>query len=248
MFTTCGHCHKEAAVGTNLLRCARCHGTYYCNTTCQKAHHGQHKTICMHYSQQFQHCFNCDSTINVKSCHTCYTTSVCDRDDCIMKHEQTKTCVTPENITEASVIVDITKGEDGMLSIACFDGVVYTPTMKNLVTMLMSMDAISMLSDRVVLVYFTFGGLVQRQEPGVECTGPILGVSFENKSKLSVCADGMYRTPISKINITAGAGGPRFNMEDMLAPLEEGINLVKMARVVVPLSHTTQAPTPGANG
>jgi hypothetical protein len=214
---------------------------------CQKAHFKKHKTACKDYSTRFIHCACCDSTINTKTCHTCYQTTVCDRDKCVQEHKQNVTCVTPKDVEEIAVLIHTTEGTDGSLSIVCQDGVGVAPTMKNLVLMLIKLKTFSVLTDRTCLAYFTFGGVVKKLEPGFECTGPMLGVTLSHQDKSIPCADGMERTPISKLKITAGGGGPWFNVEDTV-PLKEGMNLVKVAFVVIPLSCTTRVKEAGSSG
>jgi hypothetical protein len=210
---------------------------------CQKQHHAQHKNICKEYSNNFLHCVVCDRTSNAKTCTICYKAVVCDRNDCVQKHHQTGECVAPNHITETAVIVNATHGEGDTMLIPCQDGTIYTGTMKNILSMLMSMHEITVLTDRVCLVYVTFGGVIaqipDKFDQDFECVGPHLGVTFEKKSTHNICTDGVYRTAIPTLRITAGGGGPWFNMEHAV-PLQVGTNLIKLVRVVVPLANMTQ--------
>jgi hypothetical protein len=197
----------------------------------------------------FMHCVVCDRTSNVKTCTVCYHDVVCDSADCVEKHHQTDKCVAPKDITETAVLVNATHGEGDMMLIPCEDGAVYTGTMKNILSMMMSMQEIKVLTDRTCLVYVTFGGVItgltDMLERDFECVGPLLGVTFECKSTPRLCADGVYRTSIPTLRITAGGGGPWFNMEHAV-PLKAGMNLLKLVRVVVPLACMTPTKKPRA--
>ena len=121
--------------------------------------------------------------------------------------------------------------------------------MKGLLKMLMLMQTIPFLVDRVQLVYIRFGGVITTTQESFsenfECEGPLQGVTFSNRIEYKVCADDMERIPATSLQIIAGAGGPVFNM-NRAAPLSAGRNLLKLQIAVVPVAQTTPARQPRA--
>jgi hypothetical protein len=123
--------------------------------------------------------------------------------------------------------------------------------MKGILSMLMVMQKIPFLIDRLYLVYVTFGGLIattpQEFTGNFRCDGPLLGVTFSNRIDHKTCADGMDRIPATTLNIVSGGGGPTFNMEDTV-PVSVGRNLLKVQIATIPVEHTTPAREPGSSG
>jgi len=244
--STCAQCGTCGVAGVDLRACAGCHGSFYCNPACQAQHHAQHKGSCREYARSSLHCAVCDRTVDAKVCTTCYKVAVCDRDDCGERHRAGQACAAPPDTTELAVLADVARGEDGTLVIPCQDGVTHAATMAGLLTMLMLMEKIPMLLDRVYLVYVTFGGtgiaIPDSATPetfpeNFYCEGPLLGVTFSNRADYKCCADGMWRTPAVTVHIVPGAGGPAFDLEDT-APVSVGRNLLKVQLAVIPLGST----------
>jgi hypothetical protein len=150
-----------------------------------------------------------------------------------------------------AVLADVTIDNQGEPSILCEDGVTRKGTMKGILTMLMLMQNIPFLIDRIQLVYVRFGGVItttpESFSENFECEGPLLGVSFSNRIEYRVCADGMERIPATTLNLSAGAGGPVFDMHQA-TPLSVGRNLLKVQIAVVPVEHTTPARQPRSRG
>ena len=249
--STCAQCKKGGVVGVELHACTRCHGRFYCNTTCQKQHHAQHKGVCKEYSSSFLHCVTCNSTVGAMVCTTCYKVAVCGRDDCAEKHQP---CSAPSNTTEIAVLADVVRNEDGALVIPCEDSVAHPATMTGLLTMLVHMKQIPFLLDRVYLVYVTFDGtgpaiphtdIPPTYPENFHCEGPLLGVTFSTRAEHKVCADGMWRTPAITVNIVPGGGGPSFDMADTM-PVSVGRNLLKVQTAVIPIGHTAPSRSDGA--
>jgi hypothetical protein len=214
--------------------------------SCQRAHHEEHKADCINFSRNFLHCSICDSTINTRTCQVCYKTAVCDRDKCVSEHSKTQKCEKPQDVLEKIVMVYTEKGGDGTLSIVDpTRGGLIAPTWKNLINLMLCMNTIHVYTDRSCLVYFQLGNA----DLGVssDWTGPIWGVSLDHLGKFTVCTDGMYRTPISKLRITAGAGGPHFDVEGPIN-FKVGMNSIKVGMVVIPLSCTTPPKNAGSSG
>ena len=195
------------------------------------------------------HCVICDGTVNVRPCTNCYKAVVCERDSCSRRHLEHAACIPPEDTTEVAVHADVTVDNQGVPSLLFTDGATHDGTMKGILSMLMIMQIIPFLIDRVQLVYIRFGGVTtstQESYPyNFECEGPLRGVHFSNRVEYKVCLDGKERIPVTTINITAGAGGPVYEMNQG-APLSEGRNLLKVQMVVIPVEHTTPARQPSA--
>jgi hypothetical protein len=254
--STCAQCRKGGVVGVELHACSRCHGSFYCNATCQKQHHAQHKVVCRGYSSSFLHCVTCDRTVGARACTTCYKVAVCHRDDCGEKHRADQACVAPPDTTEIAVVADVTRREDGVLVIPCQDSVAHPATMTGLLTMLMHMQKLPLLVDRVYLVYVRFGGTgtaipdtaISATFPeNFPCEGPLLGVTFSNRAEYKACADGMWRTPAITVNVVPGGGGPAFDMADTM-PVSVGRNLLKVQIAVIPVKHTAPSRDAGCSG
>jgi hypothetical protein len=217
---------------------------------CQIEHHPEHKKDCKVISNSFLHCVICDRTVDAQVCTTCYTQGVCALDGCMDTHA--KNCVAPRDHEEIALVVDVRRDNSGILSIYCIDGMVYTTTMKSLITMLLNMDKLTVLTDRYTLVYLTFGGVLttfpKQFYTGFTCEGPTLGVTFQNKSTHKVCPDGVYRTPTpTTLEIIPGGGGPEFDM-DILSPLQAGVNLIKLQTCVIPITDMTPGRKSGSSG
>ena len=218
---------------------------------CQKMHYATHKGACKEYSKYFLHCVVCDRTVDVHPCTNCYKVVVCDRESCSRQHLQNAACAPLADTIEFAVIADITVDNQGELSVLCTDGVAHKATMKGIVSMMMLMQKIPLLIDRIQLVYVRFGGVITETpesfSENFECEGPLLGVSFSNRIEYKVCADGMERMPATTLNVSAGAGGPVFDMHQA-APLSVGRNLLKVQIAVVPVEHATPARQPRSRG
>ena len=107
------------------------------------------------------------------------------------------------------LIVDVTSDENGILSVSNEeDRFTYKATMKGIITMLMLMQKIPFLMDRLCLVYVRFGGNIETTPAffpeNFPCDGPLLGVTFTNRNTHQVCPDGIYRTPVTTLKIIAG--------------------------------------------
>ena len=117
--------------------------------------------------------------------------------------------------------------------------------------MLMMMQKIPFLIDRLYLVYVTFGGIItttpEHFAEDFECNGPLLGVTFSNRIHPKVCADGMHRIPSTTLNIIPGGGGPTFDVEN-IAPLSVGRNLLKVQIAIIPEEFTTPVREAGSSG
>ena len=215
-------------------------------------HYATHKAACKEYSKYFLHCVVCDRTVDVHPCTNCYKVVLCDRESCLTRHsENGVACTPPLETTEMAVLADVTIDNQGEPSILCEDGVTRKGTMKGILTMLMLMQNIPFLIDRIQLVYVRFGGVITTTpeffSENFECEGPLLGVSFSNRIEYRVCADGMERIPATTLNLSAGAGGPVFDMHQA-TPLSVGRNLLKVQIAVVPVEHTTPARQPRSRG
>ena len=124
--------------------------------------------------------------------------------------------------------------------------------MKGILNMLMLMQHIPFLVDRIQLVYIRFGGVIttipESFPENFECIGPLLGVTFSNRIEYRVCADSMERIPVPTIHISAGAGGPGFALDEAVSSLSAGLNLLKVQLAVVPVEHTAPARQPVGRG
>jgi hypothetical protein len=255
--TTCAQCNKGGVVGKELYACTRCHGSFYCNTTCQRQHYSEHKRGCREYSDSYLHCATCNRTVGAKACTTCYKVAVCDSDECGDKHRAGQACVAPPGTTEFAVVADVDLREDGVLVMPCQDSVAHPATMNGLLTMLMTQEKIPFLIDRVYLVYVRCGGTgtVIPDSAGAAptfpenfpCEGPLLGVTFSNRAEYKACADGMWRTRAITVHIVPGGGGPAFDMAATL-PVSVGRNLLKVQIAIIPVEHTGPSRDAGCCG
>ena len=180
---------------------------------------------------------------------TCYKVVVCERGSCCRQHLERASCTRPLDTTEIAVIADVTLDNQGEPIILCTDGVTRKGTMKGLLHMLMLMQKIPFLLDRVLLVYIRFGGVVTSTQASYPenftIEGPLLGTTFTNRIEYRVCADDMERIRATNLEISAGAGGPVFNV-NQAAPLSAGRNLLKLQIAVVSVAHTAPARQPRA--
>jgi hypothetical protein len=151
-----------------------------------------------------------------------------------------------------AVLVDIVIDSQGEPSILCIDGVTHKGSMQGILSMLMIMETIPFLVDRVLLVYVRFGGLITTNPESFpenfELTGPLLGVTFSNRIEYRVCADNMQRIPLPTIQISAGAGGPEFGLNEAVSALSAGRNLLKVQIAVVPVEHMSPSHQPAGRG
>ena len=112
----------------------------------------------------------------------------------------------------------------------------------------MIMQQIPFLIDRIQLVYIRFGGVItttpESFSENFECTGPMRGVTFSNRIEYRVCADEMQRIPSPTLQISAGGGGPVFELDQAVQSLSAGRNLLKLQIAVVPVEHTAPARQP----
>ena len=166
---------------------------------------------------------------------------MCDRDECSKEHREGGECVTVQKTKEMAVVANVFHNENGILAIQCADAP-YPATMKSLIKMLMVMQKLTFLVDRVYGVWIRFGGVVTTTHhiypPNFECNGPVLGVTFSNRIVHKVCADGARRTEVPTLRILAGGGGPEYHLCDML-PVAVGKNLLKVMIAVVPVECKT---------
>ena len=151
-----------------------------------------------------------------------------------------------------AVVADVTIDSLGEASILCHDGVTHKGSMHGILLMLMAMDKIPFLVDRIQLVYIRFGGLITSTpeyfSENFEITGPMHGVTFSNRIEYRVCADSMERIPVPSLQISAGAGGPGFDLHESVSSLSAGRNLLKVQLAVVPVEHTAPARLPVGRG
>lgn len=254
--TTCAQCNKGGVVGEELHACTRCHGSFYCDATCQRQHYPEHRHACREYSSSFLHCVICNRTVAAKPCTACNKASVCDRDECGDAHRAGEACAPHPDTAEFAVVADVTRCEDGALVIPCQGGVAHPATMTGLLTMLLHMKQIPVLLDRVYLVYVRFGGtgtvipdtaIPATFPENFPCEGPLLGVTFSNRAEYRTCADGMWRTPVVTANIVPGAGGTAFDMAATL-PVSVGRNLLKVQIAIIPVEHTGPSRDAGCSG
>ena len=119
--------------------------------------------------------------------------------------------------------------------------------------MLMLMQQIPFLIDRIQLVYIRFGGVITATpeyfSENFEYTGPLRGVSLSNRIEYKVCADSMQRIPaLYKLEISAGGGGPVFELDEVVPSLSAGRNLLKVQLAVVPVEHMSPSRQPVGRG
>jgi hypothetical protein len=149
------------------------------------------------------------------------------------------------------LVVDVTSDENGILSVSNEDRFTCKGTMKGIITMLMLMQTIPFLIDRLYLVYVRFGGVIETTPESFPenfyCEGPLLGVTFCNRVGHKVCPDGAYRTPVTNLRIVAGGGGPLFDMHAP-APVTVGRNLLKVQIAVIPVGCTAPKRQSGSSG
>ena len=147
-------------------------------------------------------------------------------------------------------IVDVTS-ENGILSVSHQDKFTYKATMKGIIKMLILMQHIPFLMDRIYLVYVRFGGEItttpESFPENFPCDGPLLGVTFTNRQTHQVCPDGIYRTAVTTLKIVAGGGGPHFDM-DAPVPVTVGRNLLKVQIAVIPVACTAPKRQAGSSG
>jgi len=124
--------------------------------------------------------------------------------------------------------------------------------MQGILSMLMTMQQIPFLVDRIQLVYIHFGGVIstipESFSENFEINGPIRGVSCSNRIEYRVCADNMQRIPKPTIQISAGAGGPVFEIDEAVSALSVGRNLLKVQIAVVPVEHMSPSHQPVGRG
>ena len=151
-----------------------------------------------------------------------------------------------------AVLADVTIDSHGEPSIRCSDGVTHKGSMQGILSMLMTMGKIPFLVDRIQLVYIRFGGVItttpESFSENFSITGPMHGVSFSNRIEYRVCADSMERIPAPTLQISAGAGGPVFDLNETVSSLSAGRNLLKVQIAVVPVEHTAPARQPVGRG
>jgi hypothetical protein len=118
--------------------------------------------------------------------------------------------------------------------------------------MLMNLQQIPFLVDRIQLVYIHFGGVItttpESFSENFEINGPILGVSFSNRIEYRVCADNMQRIPLPTVQIIQGAGGPAFGLDEAVSALSVGRNLLKVQIAVIPVEHMAPSHQPVGRG
>ena len=150
-----------------------------------------------------------------------------------------------------AVVVDATSDENGIMSISNEDNDTYKATMRDIMTMLMLMQKIPFLMDRIYVVYVRFGGVMETIPASFPenfpCDGPLLGVTFSSRPPHQVCADGIYRTAVSPLEIVAGGGGPHFDMRAPV-PVTVGRNLLKVQIAVIPVEWTAPKRQSGFSG
>jgi hypothetical protein len=151
-----------------------------------------------------------------------------------------------------AVVADVTLDGQGEASILCHDGVTHKGSMQGILSMLMAMDHITFLIDRVQLVYIRFGGLITSTpeyfSENFEITGPMYGVTFSNRIEYKVCEDSLERIPIPSLQISSGAGGPGFDLNETVSSLSAGRNLLKVQIAVVPVEHMSPSRQPVGRG
>ena len=192
--------------GTLTLRVALWLNLAHVARRCQRLHFAVHKASCKEYSKHFLHCASCDRTVDTRPCTTCYKVAVCDRASCIRRHSENAACTPPAETREFAVIADVMIDTRGEPSIICSNGETHKGSMQGILSMLLLMKKISILIDRIQLVYIRFGGVItaipESFPENFECTGERRGVSFSNRIEYRVCADGMERMPVSTIEIS----------------------------------------------
>jgi hypothetical protein len=151
-----------------------------------------------------------------------------------------------------AVVADVALDNQGEASILCHDGVTHKGSMHGILMMLMAMDKLPFLIDRIQLVYIRFGGVITTTpeyfSENFEITGPMFGVTFSNRIEYKVCEDSLERIPIPSLQISSGAGGPVFDMHESVSSLSAGRNLLKVQLAVVPVEHTAAARQPVGRG
>ena len=240
------------ALGTLTLRVALRLNLAHVARRCQRLHFEVHKASCKEYSKSFLHCATCDRTVHTRPCTTCYKVAVCDRASCSRRHSENAACTPPAETRELAVIADVMIDTRGEPSIICSNGETHKGSMQGILSMLIMMKKIPILIDRIQLVYIHFGGVIttipESFPQNFECTGEMRGVSSSNRIEYRVCADEMERIPVPTIQISAGAGGPEFEIDEAVSSLSAGRNLLKLQIAVIPVEHMAPSRQPVGRG